>query len=566
MQIEPLETRRLLALNLLGSGDVVDYGVSSLVPVETRSAIAANGRFSVAANLRNTHGSQVVLTRYDANGDPVGTPITIAEAIYPLGSVPQSWVSIADIAIDGNGDTVVLHFESDSQASDLIRVGMTVITTNDAMTGPVTVFENTPHNELRDAAVAVDRSGNIFVGYVTEDLPQAAQLRIATFDNRGVKRTPRFTPEYVTQGDVVFGFRNLEMVYNPHTGGVIYAMTFFKDNDVSSDSDIYWGVTSQTASLTRGQITDDSTFFPSLAIASNGTFTVGYQASSGIDDEINSFVQRYSADGVAAGTPIEVAPGSRATQVRLNSLARDGNGNLLATLTTNHLNTSRLYAQTLINNDADRTLPSTELASLSLTDTLGFSTTVDLGIDDSGAAMLSYTRRDADYEGVSIVRRFSPLFAAVDRGTLYMFGTPGIDDLTVEPSGDLLDAIGPQTLQFKQIWVSRVSMLGGDGDDELDNLTTLPSTLSGENGNDSLSGGESGDYLLGGSGNDRIAGNGGDDTIYGQDGADTLFGNANNDRLNGGGGVDSLLGGPGIDQGFIDQSDILSSLEQLSLV
>lgn len=559
MRIEPLESRRLLALNPLGSGDLIDFGAGSPPPVDVRSDLAANGRVSVAATLRNSHGSQVVLQQFDANGDAVGMPITIAAANFPVGATPTSYVSVADIAVRPNGDTVVLHFESSAPQSKHLRVGMTVVTASKAITGPVTVFESSDANELRDAAVAMSRLGNFFVGYVTADNPQAAQLRIASFDHRGVKRTPRFTAELITGAGDVFGFSSLRMTHNPFTGGVIYALELSKENGASPESDVLWGITSQTGTLTRGQIAAESAFAPSLTIAANGTFAIGYQSiDDGDDGVVNSFVQRFSADGTAAGAPIEVAPASRAAEVRLRDIQRDGNGNLLGTLTTTHRNVNRVYVQTIITTDAARALPSTELA---LT-TRPLGNAFDVGIDDSGAALATYTTRENDFEGSATARRFSPLFAAVNRGTLHLFGTSGDNHLSVLRSGTQLIAFGPLTLQFREAWVERISMLGGNGDDRLDNQTRVPGTLSGGNGNDSLSGGEGSDYLLGGNGNDRIAGNGANDTIYGQDGDDTLFGNADDDRLNGGAGADSLLGGPGVDVGFFDDLDVISSIER----
>ena len=53
----------------------------------------------------------------------------------------------------------------------------------------------------------------------------------------------------------------------------------------------------------------------------------------------------------------------------------------------------------------------------------------------------------------------------------------------------------------------------GDGADNLTNLTSIPSTLSGGDGNDSLAGGSGNDILRGNKGVDTHAGGAGDDFI-----------------------------------------------------
>jgi Ca2+-binding RTX toxin-like protein len=58
-----------------------------------------------------------------------------------------------------------------------------------------------------------------------------------------------------------------------------------------------------------------------------------------------------------------------------------------------------------------------------------------------------------------------------------------------------------------------ITVNGGDGDDNLHNTTSTPSTLSGGDGDDSLEGGSGNDVLRGNQGLDTHAGNAGDDFI-----------------------------------------------------
>jgi Ca2+-binding RTX toxin-like protein len=89
----------------------------------------------------------------------------------------------------------------------------------------------------------------------------------------------------------------------------------------------------------------------------------------------------------------------------------------------------------------------------------------------------------------------------------------------------------------------------GGGEDEVSvaKQVSIPVTMRGGPGNDTLIGGSGPDKLVGGSGDDTLVGGSGDDVLYGGPGADRLIGGPGNDVLNGGPGVDILIGGPGND-------------------
>ncbi len=76
---------------------------------------------------------------------------------------------------------------------------------------------------------------------------------------------------------------------------------------------------------------------------------------------------------------------------------------------------------------------------------------------------------------------------------------------------------------------------------------SIPVTIRGGAGNDSLFGGAGPDKLIGGEGNDHLVGGRGDDVLFGGEGKDVLIGGLGDDILRGGYGEDTLIDGPGND-------------------
>jgi Ca2+-binding RTX toxin-like protein len=141
---------------------------------------------------------------------------------------------------------------------------------------------------------------------------------------------------------------------------------------------------------------------------------------------------------------------------------------------------------------------------------------------------------------------------------------------------------------FFSNWGLANQFLGGD--DILDARhrvggATLPATLDGMGGNDTIYGGAGSDILIGGDGKDTIRGGGGNDQFFGGFDEDSLFGGTGADRiwgddindifggfadtLRGGGGNDILYGGMGNDRiaggNGTDTAVFASSFEDISI-
>lgn len=95
--------------------------------------------------------------------------------------------------------------------------------------------------------------------------------------------------------------------------------------------------------------------------------------------------------------------------------------------------------------------------------------------------------------------------------------------------------------------VKHIKFVGGNGDDQFTNKTSIICEAEGGAGNDVLRGGSAGDTLWGGAGNDTLEGRGGNDFLYGEDGNDTIDCGDGNDLVGAGAGNDTVRGGTGND-------------------
>jgi hypothetical protein len=106
----------------------------------------------------------------------------------------------------------------------------------------------------------------------------------------------------------------------------------------------------------------------------------------------------------------------------------------------------------------------------------------------------------------------------------------------------------PDELVCQAPLVAGFEVNAGSGDDSVvvSNEVTIPVTMRGGPGGDTLIGGGGPDKLIGGDGNDRLIGKGGDDLIFGGAGNDSIYGGSGEDSLRGGLGNDVISGGSGV--------------------
>jgi Ca2+-binding RTX toxin-like protein len=166
-------------------------------------------------------------------------------------------------------------------------------------------------------------------------------------------------------------------------------------------------------------------------------------------------------------------------------------------------------------------------------------------------------------------RRLLSVSIQVQDGTLIVRGTRRADHIEVsqvlpgggtpidQPGPSLYVTINGRTRRLDSKAIRGLRIETGDGDDHVQMSDdpyytgarvavitirqTLPATILGGAGNDTLIGGEAADSISGGFGNDLIAGAIGNDIIDGDAGRDTIAGNAGDDLLRGGNGHDRIL-------------------------
>ncbi|HKC20896.1 MAG TPA: hypothetical protein VKB64_00165 [Gaiellaceae bacterium] len=147
--------------------------------------------------------------------------------------------------------------------------------------------------------------------------------------------------------------------------------------------------------------------------------------------------------------------------------------------------------------------------------------------------------------------------ASLNYGTLMVKGTKGSDKIALRlKAGDSsvlqVDAgdDGSAEFSFARADVARIVVDGGAGSDaiRIDESNgvfedTIPTTLAGGSGNDTLSGGSGAEMLLGGSGDDSIDGNRGADTALMGSGKDTFIWDPGDgsDKVEGQRGTDTMV-------------------------
>jgi Ca2+-binding RTX toxin-like protein len=563
--IECLEQRKLLAFTPAGAPVQVDPAATTVVGVEA-SAGLSDGRHAVVY----TVATDVFVRLYNADGTPVAAAQQVNDTA--TGANP-------DVAITADGSFVVAFQAADSDGSG-------IYVRQYAGTGVATgasVLVNTSEVGAQTAPrVGIDGTGNFTVVWETDDGVTGPRI----FGQR-------FTSLGVASGSEIF-ISDPEDSVAPDIG-----MT------ASGVSVVVWNNTTSTLAQridatgvkTGGIITIDNETGtqPSVGVATDGSFIVAWSIPDvGIERDIvyrryNNAGSPVSSQQAASSDPtldeqfpqIDVAGTGKfviswaeastapGTYDQIGFRAFTSAGNNLGTDTTitgvgfsGDVRHGAIFRDTqpvriAYQSTADAFVQEYE-NTLSITLGNGGDVLQILGSGSNLRVVLNgvVTNYPADeFIGVVITGGDGNDYIRVKNTTLpvSVFGGAGNDTITTAEGNDYVEGgLGNDAINL------------GDGDDyAIGNDET--DTLYGGNGNDTLTGGpgrnlmfgEAGDDLLGGGnrpdtmyggpGNDRLLGRQGGDALFGEDGDDTLDGGTGNDGILGGKGNDLMIGGPGND-------------------
>lgn len=128
-------------------------------------------------------------------------------------------------------------------------------------------------------------------------------------------------------------------------------------------------------------------------------------------------------------------------------------------------------------------------------------------------------------------------------------GTAGRDQIELTEDGqNIRVSVNDEMGIFGLSDVTEVRVVAHSGADSITvSLPSVPATVLGGNGNDTIQGGSGREWILGGGGNDTLIGGGSRDILSGGNGKDSLIGGAGDDVVRGGDGEDTLKGGVGND-------------------
>ncbi len=228
------------------------------------------------------------------------------------------------------------------------------------------------------------------------------------------------------------------------------------------------------------------------------------------------------------------------------------------------------------------TLGPTDSLSWEVTDTDGILLAMGSGNDftymptETGVQSVQVTATSSSGATATQTLTLNVEAVGVVDGDLYVAGTNGNDVLEiVTDGGGTVQVYRDQQLigSFGDV-TGTVVINGFGGDDviEVTQQTSLPTLISGGDGNDSITGGSGRDQIDGGAGQDLIYGRNGSDVLIGGEAADIIFGGNGSDWIDGGEGDDllfgenandTLIGGQGADEIFGGRGkDLLIGLEE----
>ncbi len=511
---ESCEARRLLAFAPVGPP--VTAQAANVIATEAADSIN-NGAFSkhIAAW---TTGSDVDVRVFGSDGSPFG-PAIIANT-NPGASRP-------DVGFDNNEGFVVVWQGPDADGSGIFGQ---YFDSGGAPVGTQFLVNTGEAGAQTAPRVGIDNNGTFFVVWESDpDGPGAAlsQIMGQRFLIGGSASGSEFVVSdgsVATSPDIASSGPLGDAVVVWQSGAAIKAQRL----DVLGTKT---GAAITVAAANAGR--------PVVGVDDTGDFVVGFTDLSGVSGIVKA--RRFNANGTAVGGAFTVAS-STANDQRTAVLDMAGDGRFVvgwaqSSVPAGPFDTVAFRAFKAIGtvDGIENTIGNTNV---------GGDQRFGLAAQEIDLIRVAYTATDTGATG-AFVQSFNrvpgilDLAADIDGSVIQIFGST--NNIRVSIDGVVTNWGSPT--DFTGIVVT-----GGDGADYIraKNIT-LPMTVTGGLGNDSITTGDGNDSVDGGLGNDAISTMGGDDYAFGADETDSIFGGTGNDTLSGGPGRNLIYGEAGDD-------------------
>ena len=261
---------------------------------------------------------------------------------------------------------------------------------------------------------------------------------------------------------------------------------------------------------------------PTITMHQDNSFELGYTTpATGAD--FNSLIQHFHSDATPEGDPIMLTGAKNADNIDTAFLSSTSSGGFVAVFSQVLRQVQSVYVQEFA---AGRTAIDPDPVLLHTGD-LHKGEGIDIfgtGTDAFGQTLVNYETEDPVSSAGHFIRLTNNI-AAIDKSVLYAFGTSNSDQITLSNKGTRVTVDRDGTgISFtsKDVLGAVVSSFGRH--DLIENDTSIPSTLHGGAGNDTLRGGTGVGLLDGGSGNDSFFSKDGiRETLVGGAGTDTAL-------------------------------------------
>ena len=540
-QVEAIEPRRLLAFQAVGGPGVLQ--ATGVTAVESAAARPDTTNMYRYASWVNTNGTGDTDAVFGTDSSAPGTPIAIPSAV-------NATVSNTDVA--SNFPSLNRYVVVWQETLTNIQTGLPsnnvyaqVYNNNVAVGNRIAMGGATAGNQT-DCRVAMDAAGDFTVVW-QGTIGNSTQVYAQQFASDGsvsfatVQISGNATPNTLGNGvepDVAMN----------STGEV--AITYVNNSQTIEESfEATTGGNGTAGTIgqaigTPNVVTNQTFTEPAIGIADDGTVTVAWSATVGGMQQIE--FSQYDNTGMATSTDV-VASDDTSLNQNVPELAVDTSGGFAIG-----------WAQASTGTNYDEAV----FRVFDRTATPNGTEFVISGVSFAGDFRFGLAHRVPNQVNVAYASAGEALMQTYAQSTGGNEIPPAADSAVIDISGSPSSVVEVfQTSTQFQVYVNGVLttysrsiynsiyVKGSVGNDfiRMNTGVTVPTTIYGEDGNDTIRGSAGADYIDAGPGNDAVEANDGNDYVLGGDGDDTLFGGGGDDRLVGGGGKNVYYGEDGND-------------------